>query len=280
MDDHYQTLGISKSATQEEIKKAYRKLASQHHPDKGGDTATFQKIQTAYATLSDDQKRAEYDNPNPFANQQFNGGGFHSFDEILRNHFGGHSPFGGGFGDVFGQRRPQPRTNQNLNLRTQITLEDAFTGKEVYAELKNHDGTTKTVEIKIPPGIGHGQTLRVSGAGDHTHKQLAPGDLMLEIIILPHQKFLRNGDDLYSEFNIDAWEAMLGVEKDFTCIDGTALKVLIPTGIQPGQTIRLPSRGMSVLHQNSRGHQYLNIKILIPKNLTDEQKDFVKTFLP
>lgn len=288
MDDHYQTLGVNKGATQEEIKKAYRKLASQHHPDKGGDTATFQKIQTAYDTLGDEQKRAEYDNPNPFGNYQ-NKSGFQQyggmppgFEDILRS----MNP-GGGFEDFFGnsifghqRRHQQPARNQNLNLRTQISLEDAFTGKEVYAELKNNDGTFRTVEIKIPAGIGQGQTLRVAGAGDHTHKQLAPGDLMLEVTVLPHSRFVRNGDDLYSEMTISVWEAMLGIEKDFQSIDGSQLKVSIPQGIQPGQIIRMPNRGMNVLHQNVRGHQYLNIKIEIPKSLTDEQKDIIKQFLP
>lgn len=277
MDDHYQTLGISKSATQDEIKKAYRKLASQHHPDKGGDTATFQKIQTAYDTLSNPDKKAEYDNPNVF--QNFQGGqGFHDIDEILRQ-FGGRNPFGG-FNDIFGRRHQQPARNQNLNLRTQITLEDAYTGKEVYAELKNNDGTFRTVEIKIPPGIANGQTLRVAGAGDHTYKQFPPGDLMLEVTVVPHFRFVRNGDDLYSELTISVWEAMLGAEKDFTTIDGTQLKVSIPQGIQPGQVIRIPNRGMTILHQNAKGHQYLNIKIEIPRNLTDKQKDTIKEFLP
>jgi curved DNA-binding protein len=276
MADYYNTLGISKDANPDEIKKAYRKLASQHHPDKGGDKEKFQEIQAAYATLSDPEKRQQYDNPAPQGFQQF-GGVPPGFEDVFSQMFGGGGP--GPFGDIFGHRRQQVPRNQNVSLRTQITLDEVFSGKDVIADLRLPSGQTRTVEIKIPPGIQSGQTLRVAGGGEQVHRQSPPGDLMLEIHVLPHKTFTRNGDDLHSVLHITAWEAMLGIEKEFTSIDGALLKVQVPAGIQPGQMIRVPGRGLPILHQATRGNQFLDVNISIPRLLTTEQKDFIKQFL-
>jgi len=160
--DHYSTLGVDKNAGSDEIKRAYRKLASQHHPDKGGDKAKFQEIQAAYDTLSNPDKRAQYDNPQP---QFHGGGGFNGappgFEDIFAQMFGGgQHPFGNMF------RQQQAPRNRTLNIQTSITLEDAFHGKDLIATLGLPSGRDQTIEVKIPAGIGDGTTLRLAGMGD------------------------------------------------------------------------------------------------------------------
>jgi DnaJ-class molecular chaperone len=273
MDDHYQTLGIGKNASADEIKKAYRKLASQHHPDKGGDTATFQKIQGAYETLSDPAKRSEYDNPQPqFNGVQFGGGVPPGMEDLFAQMFGGNNPF-------FGHGFRQQQRNNNVQMQMNITMEESYYGKEIITDIQLPSGI-KTVEIKIPAGIASGQTLRVSGAGESLYRNAPPGDLLIQINVLNHHRFTRQGDDLHSDLHLSVWEAMVGVERDFICIDGTQLKVSVPSGIQFGQSIRLIGRGMPMLHQNHfKGNQFLNVRIEIPRALTDQQKDLVRQFI-
>ena len=273
MDDHYRTLGVGKNATQDEVKKAYRKLASQHHPDKGGDTATFQNIQTAYDVLGDQEKRSQYDNPQPqFNGMQFGGGVPPGMEDIFAQMFGGANPF-------FSQGFRQPPRNSNVQMQMNITMEESFHGKEIITDIQLPSGI-KTVEIKIPAGIATGQTLRVSGAGESIHRHSPPGDLLIQINVLQHQRFTRQGDDLHSEIHLSVWEAMVGTERDFVCIDGTQLRVAIPPAIQFGQAVRLVGRGMPILNQNHfKGNQFLKVNIEIPRNLTDQQKDLVRQFI-
>ena len=269
--NYYDVLGVAKTASADEIKKAYRKLASQHHPDKGGDTAKFQEIQTAYDTLSDPAKRAEYDNPNPFAGnagggwQEFRGGP--QFEQFFHQ-------FGPDLGSIFGRHRTA--RNKNINLSTDITLEEAFHGKDVVAQYSLHNGLRRTFETKIPPGIENGNVLRVNGAGDHSIQQLPPGDAMLEVRIKPHPRFIRNGADLVEEIEISAWDAILGCDKSITTIDGKNLTVRIKEGTQPNTTMRIQGYGMPVIHSNQRGNHMIVIKVRIPTNLTEFQKNTIK----
>lgn len=270
MDDHYQTLGVSKTATQEEIKSAYRKLASKHHPDRGGDTATFQKIQAAYDTVGDSTKRAEYDNPQP---QGFHhsGGMPHGFEDIFR-HFGG-------FGEMFGNAGPrhQQQRNRTLNLQTTVSLEEAFTGKDLVATIKLPTGRDQIVNVKIPAGVSDGTTLRLAGLGDDTHPNLPRGDIHLSITVLPNQQFERQGDDLVKELDVDALDAILGTEINVETIDHKILSVSIKPGTQPGTIMGAQGYGMPNMHDNRfKGRLLLKVKIIIPTFLTDEQKELIK----
>jgi len=265
MSDHYQTLGIDRSSSSDDIKKAYRKLASKHHPDKGGDKEKFQEIQKAYDILSDDNKRQEYDNPQPQGfHFDFNGpGGFeHMFGQ-------GHP-----FGDIFGfrqQRRPQ--TNRNVQLQTTVSLEDAFNGKEVIANITLPSGKEQTVNIKIPPGIHEGTTLRLAGMGDDAIAELPRGDILLNVQILPHAKFVRQGDDLFQEVTINSINAILGTTITLTSIDDKQLETNIPAGIQYGTMIGLPGYGMPNFNTPAnRGRLIVKVKIETPE-LSEEQKD-------
>jgi curved DNA-binding protein len=274
MTDYYRALGIQKGASDDEIKKAYRKLAMKHHPDRGGDQAEFQKIQEAYATLSDPQKRAEYDNPAPQGFQQF-GGMPPGFEDLFRGMGGGGFQ---DFGNMFGFRQPQrPAKNRDISLETQITLEDAFSGKTLMANIQLPSGREQVLEIKIPPGISSGQRLRLQGMGDDSNPHLNKGDIYITIHIARHDMFERDGDDLVTEITISAWNAMLGTETTIKTLDNRQLQVSVPAGTQPGSTLRLAGYGMPNIQDNRfKGNILLNINVKIPTNLTDEQKNLIK----
>jgi DnaJ-class molecular chaperone len=273
MADYYSILGVAKDATADEIKKAYRKLASQHHPDKGGDTARFQEIQTAYDTLSDPQKRAHHDNPQPQFNQF--GGMPPGFEDMINQMFGG----GAGFGDLFG-RRPQPVRNRTLNLQTQISLEDAYHGKDLVANVRLPSGRDQTLEVKIPPGIRNGVTLRLAGMGDDSVSNVPRGDIHLTVNILPHKLYKREEDELIMDVSINCFEAVLGKKIEFNTIDGKTLETNIPAGIQPGQTLNVQGYGMpNMTNPLMKGRLLININITIPTTLTVDQKEALRKII-
>lgn len=266
MTDHYITLGVDKNATQDEIKKSYRKLASQHHPDKGGNTAKFQEIQTAYDILSDPEKRQQYDNPRPQFN--FNQGGIPpGFEDIFSSVFGGNSFF-----DNINRSRSQAR-NRTLSLQTQISLEEAFSGKEMMVNIKLPSGRDQTLEIKIPPGIRSDTTLRLSGVGDDSVPNAPRGDIHLVVSIIPHPIFKREQDDLIMKLDISCFDAILGKTVQFETINGTLLETIIPPGIQQGQMLNVQGHGMpSVANYHMRGRLLIALNITIPITLTNDQK--------
>ena len=277
MADYYQILGVAKSATQDEIKKAYRKLASQHHPDKGGDTKKFQEVEEAYRTLGDPEKRSQYDNPKPQFGEGYQqyGGMPPGFEDIMSQMFGGQN----GFGDLFG-RRPQAARNRTLNLQTLITLEDAFTGKDLVANVRLPSGRDQTLEVKIPAGIRSGVTLRLAGMGDDSISNVPRGDIHLTVDVSPHKTFKREEDDLIISFDINCFDAILGKKIEFNTIDGKTLETNIPPGIQPGQTLNVQGHGMpSMTNPLMRGRLLININITIPTTLTSDQKESLRKII-
>ena len=271
---HYETLGVTRDASQDEIKKAYRKLAAQHHPDRGGDTAKFQEIQSAYAILSDIDKKSEYDNPHT---QNFPGsGGFHfhgggmpqGFEDIFGQMFGGAHPFG----HMFNGGRNSPR-NRTLNIQTTITLEEAFHGKDMIANLQLPSGREQVLEIKIPAGIQDGMTLRLSEMGDDSVPNVPKGDIHMIISVLPHSVFTRQGDDLVKTVNINCIDAMLGKTVQISTIDNKLLDIKINPGTQQGQTLAAAGYGMPKVNDNRfKGRLLLTINITIPTDLSEAQK--------
>lgn len=269
--DYYSILGVNKNATQEDIKKAYRKLAAQHHPDRGGDTAKFQEIQAAFDILGDPQKKQEYDNPRP----QFDG--FHGFggmppgfEEIFNQFAGGM--FGGGF--------RTPNRNRNLNLNTTITLEEAFHGKNLMANVTLPSGKEEMIEIKIPPGVASGMTLRLAQMGDDTIKTVPRGDIFLQIHVKDHHKFIRQGDDLIMKLNIDCIDAMVGKTENIHTIENKNLEVHIKPGTQPGQILAINAHGMPKVNDaRFRGRLLIEINVTIPSMLSEYQKEKIKRLL-
>lgn len=270
--NHYQTLGVGHNATQEEIKKAYRSLAAKYHPDRGGDTAKFQEIQAAYDVLGDEQKRAEYDTPQPQLHQ--GPGGFH-FDFGP----GGFEQFfsqGSPFGDIFGFQHRRAPVNRTIQLQTSINLEDSFWGKELIANVGLPSGKEQTVNIKIPRGIHEGTTLRLSSMGDDSIAGIPRGDILLTVHINAHPRFRRQQDDLLTEVEINCIDAMLGTVVGVDSIDGKHLETSIPAGTQHDSILSLNGYGMPNFHDPSRrGRLLLKIKIKIP-DLTEDQKNNLK----
>lgn len=217
--DYYEILGVAKTADDAEIKKAYRSLASKHHPDKGGDTAKFQELQEAYDNLSDANKREAYNMHGHNPPQQHAGGpqwAHHSNNinpDQFREMFGGMFGAGHPFADIFGQPQPQ-RQRHIINM----SLEDAYKGKH----LKLPGG----IAINIPAGVRPGTKFHHDNA-------------IYEVQIHPHAKFKRANDDLLIDVEINAIEAMLSVEAILDHLDGSKLQFTIPEGIQNGQVVKI-----------------------------------------
>lgn len=268
--DHYSTLGVDRNAGPDEIKIAYRRMANQHHPDRGGDKSKFQEIQAAYDTLRDPEKRQQYDNPQPQGFHFHQGGG--GFEEMFGQMFGGGHPFGNMFG-----RNPQPVRNRTLNLQTQITLEEAFHGKDMIANITLPSGRDQVLEIKIPAGVNDGTVLRLSGMGDDTIGNMPRGDIHLSIHVIPHHEFERRGDDLVKNLSVNCIDAMLGKKVQFNTIDSRNLEVNIAPGTQHGQTLAVQGHGMPhMANSYMKGRLLLNINITIPTNLNEYQKQLLR----
>lgn len=280
--DYYNILGVERNATAEAIKTAYRKLARQHHPDAGGDEEKFKQLNQAYEVLKDKDKRHNYDvfgDPDgrptfdPYNSSGTSGfGGFRStngidIDDLLNDVF-----FKGGFGTRRGPQRPMK--NPNLSAELRITLEEAFTGKTILYEANTPTGELKKLNVTVPPGVRHGMTLRMSGQGSTQNTHLPPGDLLLHVVIQPHDLYEVAGGDLHMKKDISFIDATLGNNFEITAIDGSKLKINIPEGTQPNNQIRLRGKGMPHINQpDIRGDLYIHINITIPTNLTDDQKD-------
>jgi DnaJ-class molecular chaperone len=262
MADHYQTLGVAKNATPDDIKKAYRKLASKHHPDKGGDTATFQKIQTAYDTLSDPQKRQQHDNPSPF--QDFGAGGFP----------GGFSfNTGGGFNDVFSEffkqanQQQQRRATQIYRTSVVVSLEQAYTGAEQLLKIQSPTGH-QMVKIDIPKGVQDGAQVRIGDVLDGA-------TLIVEFRVQKHLRFERNGNDLYCNQPISVLDLIVGTTVEFTTISGSTLEVKIPPNTQPHMQMKISGHGMPI-NDTIYGDQILLLKPFLPDNIDVSIIDSIK----
>ena len=254
--DHYNTLGVAKNATPEEIKKAYRKLAAQHHPDRGGNTAEFQKVQQAYDTLSDPEKRRQYDMPGP---QGFTGGfpGGFSFNV---NGFDINDIFS----QFFGQQTQRPHM-PSYRTMVNISLEQAYNGDKQVLQLNTHNGP-EIIEIQIPKGVQHGQSIRY----DNLMKNSI---LVVDFRIFPHSKFEREGSNLFSVHEIDVLDLIIGTEFEFTAISGKKLTVVVPPQTQPNNRLRLSGEGMPT--NTGFGDQYIVLKPYVPAIINKEIIDII-----
>ena len=274
--NYYDALGVSKSASADEIKLAFRKLAKEHHPDRGGDEKKFKEINEAYSTLSDPQKKAQYDaggpdlfsnggqrqyrtNNGPFEfNFDFGGGsGTTDFEDILR-----------GFGFSFGRGGPPPRQkNKDLHIRCQISLRDCYLGKTLNLNYALPSGDSQNVEVNIPEGIEPGQTLRVSGYGDNSLKNVPRGDLMITIDVIRDNLFRKDGLNLVTKIEISIFDAMLGCVKKIKNIDDKEIDLTVPAGSQHGQ--KLSCRGLGFknvkFNNSTRGDLIVELAIPTPK---------------
>jgi len=304
--DYYQTLGVSKGASQGDIKKAYRKLARKYHPDVNPDDPNaeekFKDINEAYQVLSDEDKRAKYDHfgsqwkqyqqtggrPEDFdwsrwAAQGRHGSGHYrtvtqeEFEQMFGGGLGGFSDFFetlfGGMGGMRSARRTsqRPRSQamqkgRDIEHVVDISLEEAFHGTT--RVLTYEDG--RRIEATIPPGVKTGSKIRLSGQGMEGPR--GSGDLYLKVKVRPHSKYERDGDDLRIDQPVDFFTALLGGEVNVSAIDKT-VKLTIPPETDSGKVFRLKGLGMPKLnHPEKRGNLYAKVAVQVPKNLTAEQK--------
>jgi curved DNA-binding protein len=243
MKNHYNTLGIERTATADEIKRAYRKLASQHHPDKGGDKHKFQEVEEAYRTLSEPDRRQQYDSPNPgFQNGAFN------FDSIF-NMFGA-------------QFHPNMQRQQQAQMSLWITLTDVAQGGPRTISVGTHQGTM-AVEIEIPQGINDGDRVQ--------YARIGPGgmDLIITFRIHNHPRWQRQGQTLICEETINIWDLILGCELKVKDVLNNQLQVTIPPRTQPGTMIRLKGRGLAS-KQNPVGDLLVRVQGRIPDQIDAE----------
>ncbi len=290
--DYYKILGVDRNASEKEIKKAYRKLARQYHPDMnpGDKTAekTFKEINEAYEVLSDADKRAKYDQlgANYQQWQRMGGqgaGGFNWSDWMaggtpggsyrVEFHEGGGPDFSDFFSSIFGggtrtrETYRQPIRGRDLEQPIEITLEEAFKGTE---RVLNRGGKRRT--IRIPPGAREGTRIRVANEGEPGYAGGQQGDLFLIVSIKPHPAFERQEDDLYTDLKVDLYTAVLGGEVYVPTLAGD-VKLRIPPGTQSGQTIRINGRGMPHLkNPDQKGDLYARVLVQIPTNLSAEER--------
>jgi DnaJ-class molecular chaperone len=311
--DYYSTLGVPKTATDKELKQAYRKLARKFHPDvnPGDKTAEskFKEINEAYEVLGDPDKRRKYDElgANWRMYEQagagagagapggggFNvhfgggapGGGFRTMtEEEMREMFGDGDPFSDFFHTFFGGAaaadpqarsrggRTRARQGRDVEQEIQLGLDDAFHGTTRRLAIK-HDGHARTVDVRIPAGVGDGSRVRVSGEGEHGVGGAASGDLYLRVRLAPHPRFERKGKDLYTRVSIPLTTAVLGGEADVETLAGKPLRLKIPATTQNGQVFRLKGHGMPALGKtNEHGDLYATADVQLPKQLTPEQR--------
>jgi DnaJ-class molecular chaperone len=276
---HYATLGVAETATADEIKRAYRILASKHHPDKGGDTQRFQEIQAAYAVLEDPGKRAQYDqerrNPGGF---RFNVNG-QDFDQmppgmedIIRN-FG--FPGGAfGHGSPFGQRHP--RKNKDLRVELVIPLAETLQEQTKTLSVQATNGHRETVEVTVPRGIHSGAQIKYPGLGDNMFNTLPRGDLYIVFTVPPDARFKVDGVDLISRVSINCLDAITGGVTEITGLDGRVFELQVPAGTQPGTMMRVRGEGLYHLNHAVRGNLLVEIVVSVPKHLTEPQLELIR----
>ena len=249
--DYYKILGVDKTATQEEIKRAFRKLAMTHHPDQGGDTEKFSKITTAYEVLSNPQKRQEYDSPQrefKFSTNNM-GGDFTDFHDI--------------FSQFFNQARVM-RKNSDIRLSIKITLEDVAVGKDVVGSYTLPSGRDETVNIKIPPGTENGETIRFKNLGDDAISEINRGDLLIQVKVLPHAIFTRDGSNITMRKEISVFDLMIGTNLIVEDLTGGQINVNIAKGTQPGTVLSITDHGLHDLRSGKMGNFYIQIKGTVP----------------
>lgn len=301
--DYYKLLGVSKTATKDEIAKAFKKLARKYHPDfnQGDKTAEskFKDINEAYEVLKDEEKRKLYDTLGPdwenarnFQNQgggfagspfggtggggggfsgEFNASGFSDFFEALFG--GGRASFsGGGFGaDPFGGYAQRSRKGRDIDATIKLTLEEAYLGGAKSVSLQGSDGSVRNLEIKIPAGVKNGARIRLAGQGEAGDAPNAKaGDLYLHVSLLPHPLFTLDDNDIVYELPLAPWEAVLGVKVRVPTLDG-AVELAVPPGSGGSKKFRLRARGLG--SGAGKGDQFVRLNIAVPSKLTDEEKE-------
>jgi curved DNA-binding protein len=299
--DYYETLGVSKTASEDEIKSAFRKLARKHHPDVAKDKKAaeekFKQINEAYEVLSDPEKRQKYDQLGANWNQpggfqpppqwgggqpggfrwgsgenggvefEFGGTGFSDFFEQFFGGGRGRSAFGG-----FGQRGATAERGSDVEADIMVTLEEALHGSTRQVSLRRAGSKkTETYQVKIPRGVREGQRIRLAGQGEAGERGGKSGDLFLRVRLARHPDFSVEGNDLVHEVKIAPWQAVLGDQLIVPTLEGSA-RLKLPPGTQGGQRFRLRERGLPAV-SGQRGDLYVAVQIAVPKKLSERERE-------
>ena len=298
--DYYKILGVSKDVSDEDLKKAYRKLAMKYHPDQNqGDKKaeeSFKEVNEAYAVLSDKEKRRQYDMFGADGFQQrfsqedifssfdfgqvFREFGFGSEDVLGRifGGMGGRRPSGrGGYysGGPFGRTAQQPQKGTDLVMDMQVSLKEAVFGGSKVAGFNKGAGVER-VTVKIPPGISSGKKLRIAGKGQQGAWGGPAGDILIKILVARHPVFDRKGDNLITSREITLTQAVLGTQLEVPTLDDKTLSLKVPPGTQSHTQLRLKGHGVPGFNKTGRGDLYVKIIVRLPKSLTPEQEELFK----
>jgi DnaJ-class molecular chaperone len=288
--DYYEVLGVSKGASQDEIKRAFRKQAVKLHPDKEtGDEAKFKELNEAYEVLSNEQKRQAYDQFGHAAGADQAGGG-----PTGGNPFGGAQGFdgvqfdfsgfngGGGMGDLFDMffRGAQNQT-RDVEIALTIDFMDAAKGvtKELslrVADRKSGGRKQEDIKVKIPAGIDDGQSIKLEGKGE-INAQGQRGDLYVHVRVRPHKSLRRDGPNIISQITLDMADAALGTEVDVETLDGE-VTVKIPAGSEPGKVVKISGEGLPIIGTNRKGDHLIAINIEVPKKLNHKQRKALEDY--
>lgn len=293
--DYYKMLNVKKTASENEIKKAYRKLAMKYHPDhtKGDKSAeeTFKKISEAYAVLSDKEKRKQYDTFGSAGFQQrysqediFKG---FDFESVLNEMFGGSGRFGGGgrgmrfsfdgggpFGSYQRQQQAHPK-GSDLEYELPLTLEEVAAGTQKIISFQ-HKGRSEKITVKIPKGMISGKKLRIAGKGEPSPYGGLAGDLYIKSKVIDNSIYDVQAQDLYINRDIKLSEAILGTNISVPTLSGKELKLKIPAGTKHKTKMRLSGHGIPHMHGKGQGDLYVRIHVNIPKRLTKKQKGLIE----
>ena len=267
--DYYKTLGVDQTATQDNIKRAYRKLAKQYHPDNGGDTEKFKQINQAYSIIGDEHKRHQYNQDTATKSNNNYNFNHNNMDDFFSDIFKSTTGFHHSYHD-YAQAK-----NKDLRTTLHVSLESVLDAQSKTVHL-NRGRSQKTVQVDIPAGVNDGATIRYSGYGQDVRTTAAPGDLLVTIKVKLHKKFIRDYNNLHSTIEIDAIDAMLGTSAEFQNIDNSKILVKIPAGAQPGQQLRVAKKGLPNNNTGIVGDLILTVKINIPCNLNDQQKELLR----
>jgi DnaJ-class molecular chaperone len=276
MKNYYDILGVNEQSTSAEITKAFKDLAKQHHPDRGGTQEKFQEINEAHDTLKSSQKRHDYDSmrkfgggtsgaQHPFFNEDIFGDIFSGFGQGGDMDFNGRFNFTGRNGDerIF---RNVKQGNRSVNVRMAISIKEAMTSDEKTISYKLPSGREEFATVKIPAGVQHGVTFKYAGMGDDSIKNVPRGDLMVQMSVLDSDGYTRKGNDLYTDKTIDCFQAVRGHRIQLKTLEDSVITVNVPSGTQPGTLLMVRGKGMPI-HKTIgiRGNLYVKIHVLIPQ---------------
>ena len=300
--DYYKTLGVPRTASADDIKKAFRKLARTHHPDAGGDEAKFKEINEAYEVLGDEKKRALYDqygtaNENQIPRGWSGGQGF-SVDDIFGGSQGGQG-FSGSWSDILESIRrgegafgsnwdfggfggsPRPHRGQDMNVTLKVSFDEAFRGVEKRVTVRiPGKPSSDTVTVKVPAGAVDGGRLRFKGKGGLSQDGGEPGDLLVTTKIEPHPYYRRDKADVIVDVPVTVAEAALGAAIVVPAPDGTKVRVRIPAGTQDGAVLTIKGKGApDVKSKGSFGNLKIQVDVKVPKTMNEKQRKAMEDFL-